>query len=174
MTRDQRIVAVGAASGVAAMVLLVWFLSSKVIPAPAIPDIPANRIAFALPWAVVAVLPLLAMIVAVGNARAMSEAIDPMLGKESPAMEINGRVLDNTLQQFVLFLVGMLALSVSLPLYRLGIVGAVAITFVVMRLAFWIGYRIKPVYRAFGFASTFYMNLGMLVAVLWLWARAGA
>jgi amino acid permease len=111
------------------------------------------------------------MIVAVGNARALSEAIDPTLGKESPAMAIDGRVLDNTLQQFVLFLVGMLALSVGLPLHRLSIVGAVAITFVVMRLAFWVGYRVKPVYRAFGFASTFYMNLGMLVASLWLWLR---
>lgn len=174
MTRDQRIVAVGAASGVATMVLLVWVLSTKVIPAPAILDSPADRIAYALRWAVVAVLPLVFMIGAVGNARAMSEAINPTLGKESPAMMIDGRVLDNTLQQFALFLVGMLALSVSLPLGRLSIIGAVAITFVVMRLAFWIGYRIKPVQRAFGFASTFYMNLGMLVAALWLWAKAGA
>ena len=46
------------------------------------------------------------MIVAVGNARALGEAIDPTLGKESPAMIVDGRVLDNTLQQFVLFLVG--------------------------------------------------------------------
>ena len=171
MTRDQKAVALGAASGVASMVLLVWVLSNKVIPTPAILDTPADRIAYTLRWAVVAVLPLLAMIVAVGNARAMGEAIDPTLGKESPAMEIDGRVLDNTLQQFVLFLVGMLALSVSLPLSRLSIVGAVAITFVVMRFAFWVGYRIKPVYRAFGFASTFYMNLGMLAAALWLWLR---
>jgi hypothetical protein len=42
-----------------------------------------------------------------------------------------------------------------------------------MRIAFWTGYRIKPVYRAFGFASTFYMNLGMLLAALWLWAKPG-
>ena len=46
-----------------------------------------------------------------------------------------------------------------------------AITFVIVRIAFWLGYRIKPVYRAFGFASTAYMNLAMLVASLWLWVR---
>jgi MAPEG family len=170
MTRDQKIVATGAAGGVVGMVLFVWGLSSAIGP-PALDDTAADRIAYALRWAVVAALPLLAMIAAVGNARALSEAIDPTLGKESPAMVIDGRVLDNTLQQFVLFLVGLLALAVSVPFDRLGIVGALAITFVVMRLAFWAGYRIKPVYRAFGFASTFYMNLGMLLATLWLWLR---
>ena len=106
-----------------------------------------------------------------GNARFTSEAIDPTLGKESKAMIVDGRVADNTLQQLVLFLVGLLALSVTLPIQRVGIVAACAITFVIVRIAFWLGYRIKPVYRAFGFASTAYMNLAMLVASLWLWVR---
>src|SRR5256885_10466016 len=128
MTKDQRIVAAGAISGVAAMIVLVWALSS-VIPLPAIADTAGDRIGYALRWAVVAVLPLVMMIGAVGNARAMSEAIDPTLGKDSPGMTVDGRVLENTLQQYVLFLVGMLPLAVNLPLYRLSIVGAVAITF---------------------------------------------
>jgi len=84
-------------------------------------------------------------------------------------MIVNGRVADNTLQQFLLFLVGMLALSVSLPLERLSIVPAVAITFVVARIIFWVGYRIHPLYRAPGFSSVAYMNLFMFIAVLWLW-----
>lgn len=168
MTKDQKIVAVGAASGVAGMLLLVW-LFSTLIPAPAIADAAADRIGYALRWAVVAVLPFFFMVAVVGNARFKSEAIDPTLGKEKPTMVVDGRVADNTLQQFVLFLVGMLGLAVTLPLYRLSIVAAVSITFVIVRLAFWIGYRIKPVYRAFGFSSTAYMNLGMLIASLWLW-----
>ena len=172
MTRNQTAVAIGAVSGVAAMGLLSWLLSNAIGP-PAIADTAGDRIAYALRWAIVAVLPLVAMIVAVGNARALGEAIDPTLGKESPAMIVDGRVLDNTLQQFVLFLVGLLALSVSLPQQRLSIIAALAIVFATMRLAFWVGYRIKPVYRAFGFASTFYMNLGMLLAALWLWATPG-
>jgi len=65
--------------------------------------------------------------------------------------------------------VGSLALSVTLPVHRLSIVAAASITFVLCRIAFWIGYRIKPVYRAFGFASTAYMNVGMLLASIWLW-----
>src|SRR4249919_1327008 len=170
MTQDQKTVAVGAASGITSMLLLVCGLSTAIAP-PAIADTAADRLAYAVRWAVVAALPFFFMVAAVGNARFNSEAIDPTRGKESQKMIVDGRVADNTLQQLVLFLVGMLALSVSLPLERLSIVAAVAITFVIVRIAFWIGYRIKPVYRAFGFSSTAYMNLGMLLASLWLWLR---
>ena len=168
MTQDQGRVAIGAASGIVAMVLLVWGLSAA-IGAPGIPDSAADRLAYALRWAVLPALTLFAMIAAVGNQRFFSEAIDPTRGKESEEMIVNGRVADNTTQQFLLFLVGILALSVSLPIARMGIIAAIAITFVIVRIAFWIGYRIKPVYRAFGFASTAYLNLGMLIAALWLW-----
>ena len=167
MTRDQKVVGIGAVSGVTAMILLVWLLA-RVIAPPAIADTAADRIAYALRWAVVAVLPLLFMIVAVGNARAMGEAIDPTLGKESAKMGVDSRVVDNTLQQFVCFLVGIVALSVSLPIDRISFVPAVAITFVISRIIFWVGYRIRPLYRAPGFASTAYMNLCMYIAVIWI------
>jgi hypothetical protein len=111
------------------------------------------------------------MVAAVGNARFKSEAIDPTAGKESPRMIVDGRVADNTLQQLVLFLVGLLGLAVTLPPDRLSVIAAVAITFVVARSIFWFGYRIHPLYRAPGFSSTAYLNLGMLLATLWLWLR---
>ena len=72
MTKDQKTVAIGASSGIISMIVLVWLLS-EAIPAPAIPDTPGDRLAYALPWAVVAVLPFFAMIIAVGNARFLSE-----------------------------------------------------------------------------------------------------
>ena len=170
MNQDQKTVAVGAASGILGMLVLVWGLSSVIAP-PVIADTAADRIAYALRWAVPPALLFFAMVAAVGNARFASEAIDPTRGKESPKMVIDGRVADNTLQQLVLFLIGMLALSLSLPIARMSIIAAVSITFVLVRIAFWIGYRIRPVYRAFGFASTAYMNLGMLIASLWMWLR---
>jgi len=170
MTKDQKTVAIGALSGVVGMVALVWAIANY-FPEPHVVDNNGDRLAYAIRWSVVAVLPLFFMLVAVGNERFLSEAIDPTLGKESHKMIVDGRVADNTLQQLVLFLVGMLSLSVTLPLQRLDIVAAVSITFVIVRIAFWVGYRIQPVYRAFGFASTAYMNLIMLVAALWLWLR---
>ena len=77
------------------------------------------------------------------------------------------RVVDNTLQQFALFLAGSLALAASLSPERVTVIGAVAITFTVCRILFWIGYRIDPLYRAFGFSSTAYLNLALLLAALW-------
>jgi hypothetical protein len=167
MTKDQKTVAVGAVSGIAGMVLLLWLISTW-MPQPEVIDAPGNRLAYAIRWSVVAVLPLFAMLVAVGNARFLSEAIDPTLGKESQKMVVDGRVADNTLQQFVCFLVGITALSVSVPIGWISVIPAVAITFVICRLVFWIGYRIHPLYRAPGFSSTAYMNLFMYIAVLWL------
>ena len=167
MTKDQKTVAIGAASGILGMVLLVWRFRMR-FPEPVVNDAPGNRLAYALRWSVVAVLPLFAMLVAVGNARFLSEAIDPTLGKESEKMVVDGRVADNTLQQFVCFLVGITALSVSVPIGWISVIPAVAITFVICRTVFWIGYRIHPLYRAPGFSSTAYMNLFMYIAVIWL------
>ena len=167
MTKDQKIVVTGAASGVFTMLLSRWLLYT-LLPAPAGADALANRLGYALKWNAVAALPLLAMLAAIGNARFLGEAIDPTLGKEDRRMVIDGRVADNTLQQFVLFAAGSLARAAAVSGEQVKIVGAAAITFVVMRIAFWIGYRIKPVYRAFGFSSTAYMNVGLLAAALWL------
>lgn len=168
MTNDQKIVARGAASGVAAMALIVWLLTTQ-IPAPDIPNTSADRIAYALPWGVVAALPLFFMIVAVGNARFLGKAIDSTLGQEHPSMLVDGRVADNTTQQFLLFVIAMMGLAVTVPAGGLSVIPAVAITFVISRVVFWIGYRIHPLYRAPGFASTAYLNLGMIVATLWMW-----
>jgi len=170
MTKDQRTVPVGALGGIVGMIVLVWLLS-RIIHAPFIDDEAGARLTFALQWAVFAAVPYFAMIVAVGNARFLSEAIDPTRNKEDPRMLVNGRVADNTLQQLVLFVIGLLALSVTMPFERLSIIPALAITFVIARIIFWIGYRINPLYRAPGFSSVAYMNLFMFVAVFWLWLR---
>jgi hypothetical protein len=170
MTRDQKIVATGAASGVLAMAAAMWGLS-RTLPAPAGLEAVGDRLAYALRWDAVAALPFLAMIVAIGNARALGPAIDPTLGTEDRAMLINGRVADNTLQQLVLFVIATLALAASLPPGQMTVIAAAGIVFTVARIIFWIGYRIHPLYRAPGFAATAYLNIGLLAAALWLGFR---
>ena len=148
------------------MLLAMWLLTNA-LPPPAAAGTIEGRLAYALPWEALAAMPLFLMIVAIGNARFGGEAIDPTRGGEGKAMLINGRVADNTLQQFVLFLVGSLALAVTVPADYVQVVGAAAITFFVARIVFWIGYRIDPLYRAPGFSSTAYLNIGLLLASLW-------
>lgn len=166
MNRDQKTVAVGALSGVAAMLLSTWLLYA-VLPSPPSIVSQSDAVLYALRWLPLAALPLLAMIVAVGNARAMGPAIDPTLGNEDQAMRINIRVAGNTLEQFVLFAAGSLGLAASIDPAHVRIVGAAAIVFVAARIVFWIGYRIHPLYRAPGFSSTAYLNIGLIGAALW-------
>lgn len=167
MTTDQKRVAAGAASGVLAMLAGLIALSG-IIAGLAVDANAGERLAYAAKWIALGALPLAAAIASVGNGRFNSEAIDPTAGKESHAMVVNGRVVDNTVQQYLLFAAASLAVAASARGDQLGAVAAAAIVFVIARLVFWIGYRIRPVYRAAGFASTFYLNIVMFGYALWL------
>ena len=166
MTRDQKIVGIGAASGVTAMIVAMAGIYQLWPSSPSLVDI-SSRLAYVLQANAFAVIPLLTAIMVVGNNRFLSEAIDPTLQKENAATQINGRVVENTLQQFVLFLVATTALSVNLTVAQMRIIPAAAIVFVAARAAFWVGYRIHPLYRAFGMAATAYLNVGLLGFALW-------
>ena len=108
MTRDQRIVVGLSTIGVAIMIFAIVGIRQLWPSNPNLADV-TSRLAYVVQANAFAVIPLLFGIVAVMNARFFSEAMDPTLHKEDRAMEINGRVVDNTLQQFVLFLVATLA-----------------------------------------------------------------
>lgn len=166
MTPEQKTVAKGASSGIVTMALAVWGFT-ELLPAPSIGDAMDERIAYALRANVVALLPLFVMIITVGNSRFLSEAIDPTRHAETPAQEINGRVVENTLQQTFVFAMSSCALATVAPPAALQAVWACTIVFVIARVAFWIGYRIAPLYRAPGFAATAYLNIGMIAYVLY-------
>ena len=147
------------------MVLGVWALT-KALPTPVIADTLGERLAYALRANIVAAVPFFIMLVTVGNSRFLSEAIDPTRHAESRSMEIDGRVADNTLQQNFVFAVASLALSTFVPLHHLQVVWVCAIVFVIARAVFWLGSSLNPLYRAPGMSATVYMNLGMILYVL--------
>src|SRR3974390_3386080 len=93
MTREQKIVALGAGSGVITMIISI-FVIFRLIPSPQRLADTGSHLAYALQVNLVAVLPLLVGIMWVGNGRFLSEAIDPTLGKEDRAQVINGRVVE--------------------------------------------------------------------------------
>jgi hypothetical protein len=173
MTRDQKIVAVGAASGVATMVVAVAGIYHLWPSNPDLADV-SSRLAYALQANAIAAVPLLLGIITVGNNRFLSEAIDPTIQKGDIATQINSRFVENTMQQFILFLVATTALSANLSPAQMRIIAAATIVFVIARIAFWIGYRIQPIYRAFGMAATAYLNVGLLGFALWKAASVGS
>src|SRR5262245_22744049 len=166
MRPAQKVVAIGAASGVAIMALSVWLLTGA-LPAPAIEDAPAARLAYALKANVFALVPFFIMLITIGNKRFLSDAIDPTRNAESAEMNIDGRVADNTLKQQFVFAVASLALSAIVPLQYLPVVWALHLWFVVARCLFWFGYRKHPLYRAPGMSGTAYMNLFMILYILY-------
>jgi len=166
MTSEQKIVAIGAAGGVALMLAAVWVLT-MMLPNPGIGEDVGARLAYALRANVFSLIPFFIMLMTVGNERFLSDAIDPTRHAEGRVMEINGRVADNTLQQNFVFAVATLALSTIASSQYLQVVWACVIWFVIARFAFWTGYRIDPLYRAPGMAGTAYMNLGIILYVLY-------
>ena len=166
MKPEQKVVAIGAASGIIVMAISVWLLTLA-LPSPRIAASMAERLAYALRANVVAVLPLFIMIITVANSRFLSDAIDPTRHAESRTMQIDGRVVDNTLQQKFVFALASLAASTLLPESSLQLIWACTIVFVVARSVFWFGYRLNPLYRAPGMSATAYMNLGLILYVLY-------
>jgi len=162
MKKEQKIVALGAVTGVLTMAVGIWCFT-KALATPVIEDTPGERIGYALRANVFALLPLFVMLITVGNARFFSDAIDPTRRAEGRSMEIDGRVAENTLQQTFVFAVSSLAVSTYVPLPHLQVVRACAIVFVLARTVFWVGYRLHPLYRAPGMAATSYMNFGLIL-----------
>jgi uncharacterized membrane protein YecN with MAPEG domain len=60
-----------------------------------------------------------------------------------------------------------MALATIVTPQHLQVIWACAIVFIVARLLFWFGYRIHPLFRAPGMSATAYLNLGMILFVLY-------
>jgi hypothetical protein len=162
MTSDQKKVAIGSASGVITMCLLV-FLLYYFLPAPTPLLTFHERFTYTFIANVFAIMPLFVMLIFVGNGRFLSRGIDPLQHAESHELEINGRVADNTLQQNFVFFVATMAITGTLRPEQMGIITSLTIVFMLARILFWIGYRIHPLYRAPGMGATAYLNLGLIV-----------
>ena len=112
-------------------------------------------------------LVLAAVIGRLAQRRFFDDAIidgEPLSG---PA-EIDGRVLQNTVEQMVLALALWPVTGHLLAVNGPGVVLMLGLGFGVARIAFWVGYHVSPPMRAFGFAATFYPTLIALGwSVLW-------
>jgi hypothetical protein len=129
------------------------------------------RMVFALKCCCVATLfCFVTGIEAVAHERLQSPAFDPLQGFETRRLRVNHRYLQNTLEQLVVFAVGLFGLAA----YAEGGDGmravlATTIVWVLARFAFWIGYHKSAAMRGVGAPG---MALGLLV-LLYVVARIG-
>lgn len=144
VTPKQRRTTLAGIAASAIVTAAVWVALLRFLPAPSGAE--ALPTAFAC-CAVATLLTLVMGVEAVAHERLVTPAIDPLAGFETRRMRVNLRYLSNTLEQFVVFAAGLLALSAYASPRLLVIIG---IVWVLERWAFWIGYHKSPLLRGFG------------------------
>ena len=161
MPRQRRTMSAAIAASFLVTVAL-WFLLLRFLPVPATADPLPTALACA---AIAAMLTLVMGVEAIAHERLVTPAIDPLAGFETRRMRINARYLSNTVEQFIVFAIGLLALSHYAPSRLLVIV---SIVWIVARWAFWIGYHFSPLLRGFG-APGMLQSMIVLLYVAWRW-----
>lgn len=160
LTRERRATMLPIAIAIPVAIVL-WLAVAYLLPLPpGIEGIPA-RLLFALKCLCVAALFCLATgVEAVAHERLQSPAIDPLGGYATRRLRVNQHYLQNTLEQFVLYAVGLCGLAVYSV--HAGPVAATTVVWMVARFAFWIGYHRGTAQRAYG-APGFALTLIVLL-----------
>lgn len=168
MSPDQRKVLGGMAGGAvaaAALLALGWWLG----PAVGARLTWSRIIALGL---ILLALPLAASVARVASRRFFGPGIDGGAPAGEVDLDLDRRILTNTLEQTALATLAFMALIIALPGRAAGGALIYAAGFVLARAAFAIGYRRSGVARAFGFAATFYPTvLALAVALVMAFAR---
>jgi hypothetical protein len=136
----------------APLTIAVWLaLCHLLSPVPGMEN-PADRMVFAFKCCCVAVLLCFVTgVEAVAHERLTTPAFDPLAGCESHRMKINLRYLQNTLEQLVVFVPGLLGLSwYCADGSAMRAVLATTVVWMIARAVFWIGYHRAPRFRAPG------------------------
>jgi uncharacterized MAPEG superfamily protein len=156
--RGMAAIAVSALAGVA-----LWFALDRLLPPLAGMDDLAARMLVALKCcALAALFCLFGGVEAVAHERLQSAAFDPLAGHETTRLRVNKQYLQNTLEQFVLFAVGLFGLAAySETGGEMRAVIATTVVWIAFRFAFWIGYHKSAAMRGLGAP-------GMIVALLML------
>ena len=169
--REQRksgmaAIAVSALAGVA-----LWFAIDRLLPPLAgMEDLSARMLVALKCCAPAALFCLFGGVEALAHERLQSAAFDPLAGHETMRLRINKQYLQNTLEQFVLFAVGLFGLAAySETGGAMRAVIATTAVWIAFRFAFWIGYHRSAAMRGMGAPG---MVVGLLV-LLYVCARIG-
>ena len=143
----------------------VVFLGATAIELPIFALTPTLLVAFLGPGLVIAL-----MIFWAALRRFRSDAtMDGVRAETGSSAEIDARVLHNTIEQTVLALCLWPAIGFLAADDGSGLILALGVAFPIARLAYWIGDRISPPLRLFGFSATFYATVFALVWAIGIW-----
>ena len=164
VTPAQRRTTLSAIAASAAAAVLLWFLLLRFLPAPANAEPLPTALACC---AIAALLTLVMGVEAIAHERLVTPAIDPLAGFETRRMRVNFRYLSNTVEQYIVFAAGLLAVAAYISPRLLVIV---TIVWIVTRWAFWIGYHFSPLLRGIG-APGMLQSMIVLLYVAWRWGN---
>jgi hypothetical protein len=168
LERKSGMAAIAASVAVsAALFVALW----QLVPPLAGMDAMGARMLVALKCVAVATLfCFVAGIEAVAHERLQSNAFDPLQGHQTERLRVNLRYLQNTLEQLVVFAVGLFGLAIYLDSgSAMRIVIAATVVWILNRFAFWIGYHRSAAMRGLGAPS---MVIGLLM-LIYVVARIG-
>ncbi|HVU29525.1 MAG TPA: hypothetical protein VHE36_03910 [Sphingomicrobium sp.] len=160
--------AIALASGVS---LLLWLGLYHLLPPLDGMAETGERFLVALKCLAIATLfTLVAGVEAVAHERLQGDAFDPLAGHETRRLKVNLRFLENSLEQIVIFGVGLFGLAAYLGTAEaLRALPATTIVWVLNRFAFWLGYHRSAALRGLGAPS---MAIG-LIMLIYVAARIG-
>ena len=166
--RKSGMLAIGASVAVSA---IIWVALWRLLPPLSGMDAIGARMLVALKCVAAATLfGLVAGIEAVAHERLQSNAFDPLQGHQTERLRVNLRYLQNTLEQLIVFAVGLFGIAAYLDSgSTMRIVIASTVVWILNRFAFWIGYHRSAAMRGLGAPS---MVIG-LVMLLYVVARIG-
>ena len=166
--RRSGIAAIAASSILAAAI---WFGVAYLAPPIEGVESVGDRMIFALKCCCLAVLFCFALgVEAVAHERLQSAAFDPLAGHETRRLRVNLRYLQNTLEQMVIFAVGVFGLALYCPTGdAMRAVLATTVVWILSRFAFWIGYHHSAAMRGIGAPGV----MVSLLILLYVGARIG-
>src|SRR5690242_16732673 len=169
--RTERKSGMAAIAASIAVSAIIWFALYRYLPPLNGMTETGARMLVALKCLAVATLfALVAGVEAVAHERLQSAAFDPLAGHQTKRLQINLRYLQNTLEQIVVFGVGLFGLAAYLTTPEsMRAVPATTVIWILNRYTFWIGYHRSAAMRGLG-APSMAVSLIMLLYVV---ARIG-
>jgi len=121
----------------------------------------ADRLALAAKAVALAMFPALVAVAVVASQRLNPEYFSGGQVKRDSVLETNARFIQNTYEQFLLFLVGSTAMALYLLPVDAEAIPVFAAIFLTGRVLFWWGYHYNTYVRSFGFGLTFYPTVAI-------------